>query len=160
MAMALVVSALASSLESSWLVPDGGSYPSSPTDSGDKFATAVSGWFASATAGPFPCSTASARKSQLAAAATSALQAKDASAAGSQLATAIGGYLAGQVFGAGVASPPTTIAAAGASLGSAFRDRDQSQSSRAQAIASAVQTLTAATIVVFPPVISSPAPVS
>jgi hypothetical protein len=160
MAMVLVVSALASSLESSWLVASGGSYPSSPSESGDKFASAVSSWFGSATAGPFPCSTASARKSQLASAATSALQAGDANAAGSQLALAIASYIAGQTFGAGLAGMPIAIAAAGAALGAAFSDRDQSQSSRAKAIADAVQLLTASTIVVFPPVISPPSPVS
>jgi len=68
--MALVPTALASSLESSWLVPDGNDYPSSPAQSGDKFAAAVSSWFGAATAGAFPCSTASARRAQLASSAT------------------------------------------------------------------------------------------
>jgi hypothetical protein len=160
MAMVLVASALASSLEPSWLVPDGGGYPSSPSQSGDAFATAVSSWFASATAGAFPCSTAAARKSQLAAAATSALQAGDATGAGSQLAVALMGYLAGQVFGAGVASPPVAVAAAAAAFAAAFRDLDQSQSSRAKGIADGVHLLAVSTIVVFPPVISPPSPVS
>ena len=43
--MALVPTALASSLESSWLVPEGNDHPSSPSQSGDKFAAAVSSWF-------------------------------------------------------------------------------------------------------------------
>ena len=158
--MVLVVSALASSLESGWLVPDGGSYPSSPSESGDAFAGVVSSWFSGATAGAFPCGTATARRTQLASAATSALQAGDANAAGTQLAMALMSYLAGQVFGPGMANPPIAVAAAGSALGSAFANRDQSASSRANAIASAVQTLTASTIVVFPPVISAPAPVS
>ena len=67
--MALSSSSLSSSLQSSWLPTDGGSYPGSATESGDAFAGAVSSWFAAATAGPYPCSTATARRSQLAASA-------------------------------------------------------------------------------------------
>ena len=44
--MALVPTALGSSLQSDWLVAEGGSYPSTTNQSGDKFAGAVSSWFA------------------------------------------------------------------------------------------------------------------
>ena len=49
--MPLSSSTLASSLKSSWLPTDGGSYPGSATESGDAFAGAVSSWFAGALAG-------------------------------------------------------------------------------------------------------------
>lgn len=158
--MALVSSALASSLESQWLVPDGGSYPSSPSDSGDKFAGAVSSWFAGATAGPYPCGTATARRSQLAAAATAAIQTKDPNAAAMQLAVGLMGYMAGQVFGPGVASPPVAVSAAQSAVAAVFSNLDLPNSSRANQIATGVYTLALSTIVVFPPVISPPTPVS
>jgi hypothetical protein len=157
--MALVPTALASSLESSWLVPEGNDYPSSPSQSGDKFAAAVSSWFAAATAGPFPCSTASARRSQLAASATGAIQANDPSLAGMQLAIGLMGYMAGQVFGAGVASPPTAVSAAQSAITSVFSNLDLPNSARANQIATGVYTLAISTIVIFPPVISPPTPV-
>jgi hypothetical protein len=158
--MPLVPTALASSLESSWLVPEGGDYPSSPSASGDKFAAAVSSWCGGATAGPYPCSTAAARKSQLASAATAAIQAGDADAAAMQLALGLMGYMAGQVFGPGVASPPTAVSAAQSSISAVFSDLEASNGSRAQQIAGGVHTLAISTLVVFPPVIGPPAPVS
>ncbi|HEX6130121.1 MAG TPA: hypothetical protein VF044_00185 [Actinomycetota bacterium] len=158
--MALVPAALASSLSSSWLVPEGGSYPDTPSQSGDKFAAAVSSWFAAATAGPYPCSTASARRSQLASSATAAIQAGDASLAGTQLAMGLMAYMAGQVFGPGVASPPTAVGAAQSAITGAFSNLDLPLSARANQIATGTYTLAVSTIVVFPPVISPPAPVT
>jgi hypothetical protein len=158
--MALVSSALASSLASSWLVPDGDEFPSSPSKSGDKFAAAVSSWFATATAGPYPCGTATARRSQLASSATGAFQADDANLAGTQLAAGLTGYMAGQMFGPGVASPPLAFAAAQSAFAGAFSDLEAAHPSRANQIAGGVYTLATSTIVVFPPVVGPPAPVS
>lgn len=157
--MALVPTSLASSLESSWLVPEGDEYPSTPAQSGDKFAAAVSSWFALAMAGPYPCSTAAARRSQLAASATSAIQAQNASLAGMQLAVGLMGYMAGQVFGPGVASPPTAVSAAQSAITGALSNLDLPNAARANQIATGVYTLAVSTIVVFPPVISPPTPV-
>jgi hypothetical protein len=156
----LVSSALASSLESQWLVPDGGQYPSSPSDSGDKFAGAVSSWFAGALAGGFPCGTATARRSQLAASATAAIQAKDPNLAAMQLALGLMGYMAGQVFGPGVASPPVAVSAAQSAIAAVFSNLDMPNSARANQIATGVYTLAVSTIVIFPPIISPPSPVS
>jgi hypothetical protein len=156
----LVPTALASSLESQWLVPDGGDYPSSASDSGDKFAGAVSSWFAGALAAGFPCTTATARRSQLAASATAAIQTKDPNLAAMQLAVGLMGYMAGQVFGAGVASPPTAVSAAQSAIAAVFSDLNSPNSARAQQIATGVYTLALSTIVVFPPVISPPSPVT
>jgi hypothetical protein len=156
----LVPTALASSLESSWLVAEGGEYPSSPSESGDKFAAAVSSWFGGAMAAGFPCSTASARKSQLASSATAAIQAGDAALAGMQLAVGLMGYMAGQIFGAGVASPPTAVSAAQSAITGVFSNLDLANSARASQIATGIHTLAISTIVIFPPVISPPAPVS
>jgi hypothetical protein len=158
--VALVSSALASSLESQWLVPDGGQYPASASDSGDKFAGAVSSWFASATAGPYPCATATARRSQLAASATAAIQTKDPNLAALQLAVGLMGYMAGQVFGPGVASPPVAVSAAQSAAAAVFSNLDLPNSGRANQIAAGVYTLALSTIVVFPPVISPPTPVT
>jgi len=152
----LVPAALASSLASTWLVPEGDPFPSSPAESGDKFAAAVSSWFAAAMAGPYPCSTATARRSQLAASASGAIQARDASAAGAQLAFGLMGYMAGQVFGPGVASPPTAVGAAQSALTAAFSNLDLPHAARANQIAGGVHVLALSTIVVFPPVISPP----
>ncbi|SRR6266545_5035038 len=157
--MALVPTALASSLESSWLVPDGDQYPSTPAQSGDKFAAAVSSWFASATAGPYPCATATARRSQLAASATAAFQAQNASLAGMQLAVGLMSYMVGQVFGPGVASPPTAVSAAQSAITDVFSNLDLPNAARANQIATGVHTLAVSTIVVFPPVVSPPTPV-
>lgn len=158
--MALVPAALASSLESSWLVPEDGEHPSSPAQSGDKLAAAVSSWFGAATAGPFPCSTAAARRPQLASSATAAIQAGDPSLAGMQLAMGLMGYMAGQVFGPGVASPPTAVSAAQSAITAVFSNLDLPNSARANQIAIGVHTLAISTIVVFPPVISPPTPVT
>ena len=158
--MVLVPTVLASSLETSWLVPQGQEYPSSVTESGDKFAAAVSSWFASATAGPFPCATAAARRSQLAAAATGALQAGSAPLAGAQLALAVMSYMAGQSFGAGVASPPAAVSAGQSAITSVFGNLDLPDSARANTIAGGIHAMALSTIVVFPPVISPPTPVS
>jgi hypothetical protein len=158
--MALVPTALASSLESSWLVPEGGDHPASPSESGDQFAAAVSGWFAGATAGAFPCSTASARRSQLAASATAAIQAGDPSLAALQLALALTGYMTGQLFGAGVASPPTAMSAGQSAFMGVFSDLEATNAARAGRIAGGVHAMAASTIVIFPPVISPPTPVT
>lgn len=158
--MPLAPATLASSLQSDWLVAAGGSYPSTPTESGDHFAGAVSTWFAMAMAGTFPCATATARRSQLAASATGAIQARDASLAGAQLALGLMGYMAGQVFGPGVASPPTAVGAAQSAIAAVFSNRDLALEARANQIAAAVYTLAVSTIVVFPPVISPPTPVT
>jgi hypothetical protein len=158
--MALVPTALASSLESDWLVADGGQYPSSASQSGDKFAGAVSSWFGAATAGAFPCTTATARRSQLAASATAAIQTRDPSLAGLQLAVGLMGYMAGQVFGPGVASPPTAVSAAQSAITGVFSNLDLPLSARANQIATGVYTLAISTIVVFPPVVSPPTPVT
>jgi hypothetical protein len=155
----LVPSALASSLESDWLVQDGGEYPSSASQSGDKFAGAVSSWFAQAMAGAFPCSTATARKSQLAAAATAAIQTKDPSLAGMQLSLGLMSYMAGQVFGPGVASPPTAVSAAQSAITGVFSNLDLPLGARANQIATGIYAMAVSTIVVFPPVISPPSPV-
>jgi hypothetical protein len=155
----LVPTALGSSLASSWLVPDGDEYPSAPSDSGDKFAAAVASWFGGAMAGAFPCSTASARRSQLASSATAAIQAGDASLAGMQLAMGLMGYMAGQVFGAGVATPPSAVSAAQSAITAAFSNLDLPHSARANQIATGIYTMAISTIVVFPPVISPPSPV-
>jgi len=157
--MALSPATLAASLESSWLVPEGGEFPSSPAQSGDRFAGAVTSWFALAMAGPYPCSTAAARRSQLTSSATAAIQAGDASLAGMQLALGLMSYMAGQVFGPGVASPPAAVGAAQSAIIAAFSNLDASHAARANQIATGVHALAISTIVVFPPVISPPAPV-
>ena len=157
--MPLVPTILASSLQSDWLTHEGGGYADSASQSGDRFAQAVSSWFANAMAGPFPCSTASARKAQLAGAATAALQAGQASLAGLQLALALVAYMAGQAFGAGVASPPIAAGVAQSMITSVFSNMDLALSARANQIASATHTLALSTIVIFPPVISPPTPV-
>ena len=87
--MALAPASLASNLSSGWLVPEGGSYPRSAAESGDRFATAVASWFGAATAGPYPCTTAAARRSQLAAAAAGAFHAQSPALAATLLATAV-----------------------------------------------------------------------
>lgn len=157
--MALAPSALASSLETTWLLPSGNEFPQTPLESGDKFAAAVSTWFANATAGPFPCSTATARRAQLAAAATAAIQAGDANLAAMQLEVGLMSYMAGQVFGPGVASPPTAVGTARSAIASVFTNLDLPTRARANQIATGTYTLAVSTIVVFPPVISAPTPV-
>lgn len=154
--MALSPSVLAASLESGWLVPEGGSHPSSPAQSGDAFAAAVAAWFAAATAGPYPCATAAARRPQLAASATAAIQTGDASLAGAQLALGLMGYVAGQVFGPGVASPPAAVSAAQSAMTAAFASLDLPPAARANQIAGGVHSLAVSTVVVFPPIVSPP----
>ena len=158
--MPLSPSMLATSLESGWLVAEGGDFPSSPVESGDRFAGAVADWFALGMAGPFPCGTASARRPQLATSAAGAFQAGDPTLAGMQLALGLTGYMAGQVFGPGVASPPTAAGAAQAAIAAAFASLDAPPSARANQIAGGVQVLAVSTIVVFPPVVSPPVPVT
>jgi hypothetical protein len=158
--VALVPSALSSSLGSGWLVADGGSYPASPAESGDHFAAAVSGWFAAATAGPYPCTTAAARRSQLQAQTAAAFGAQAAPLAAVQLALALMGYMTGQVFGPGVASPPTAVAAGQAAFLAVFADLDAGLNARADQIAQGAYAMAISTIVVFPPVISPPLPVT
>jgi hypothetical protein len=158
--MALAASALGSSLASSWLVAGGGSYPASPDESADRFAAAVSGWFAGATAGPYPCTTATARRAQLQGQAAAAIQAKDPALAAAQLALALMAYMTGQAFGPGVASPPTAVSAGQAAIGAVFADLNAGLSSRADQIAQGVFAMAVSTIVVFPPVISPPTPVT
>jgi hypothetical protein len=158
--MPLSPSSLSSSLKSDWLPADGGSYPGSATESGDKFAGAVSTWFAGAMAAGFPCSTATARRSQLAASAAGAFSAQASAAAGAMLAVGLTAYMAGQAFGAGVASPPVGTAAAQVVFAGVFSDLDASLSARADRIAQGAWALALTTIVVFPPVISPPSPVT
>ena len=158
--MPLVPSVLASSLRSGWLAQAGGSYPSSPAQSGDRFASAVAGWFGTAMAGAFPCATAGARQGQLSVAATAALQAGQPPVAGLQLALALVGYMTGQVFGAGLASAPAASGAAQSAIAAVFADLDMPVATRADRIAAGVHTLALSTVVVFPPVISPPTPVT
>jgi hypothetical protein len=159
--VALSLDVLKSALEQRWLVPSGGAFPSTPAESADRFAAAVSGWFASAQAGAFPCTTAALRRAQLAAGALQALQAQTAPAAGNLLAVALASYLAGQQFGAGIAAPPLATAAAGAAIGTALADVQASGAARAQRIASACTLLASSTLVTFaPPPPLPPAPVS
>lgn len=154
----LVLDTLKAGLENDWLVADGGHYPQSAMESGDRFAGAVTSWFAGAQAGPFPCATAIARRAQLATSAASALQAGAAQAAGVQLALALGQYIVGQVFGPGVAGFPIATGAAGTMLGGVFSSTAMGRSERAQAIAGACTLLAVSTIVTFPAL--PPAPVS
>lgn len=158
--MPLNPSALSGSLQSNWLPTDGGSYPGSAAESGDAFAGAVSSWFAGAMAAGFPCSTATARRSQLAAGAAGAFSAQASTAAGALLAAGLTAYLAGQVFGAGVASPPVGTAAAQTVFAGVFADLDSSSPTRADRIAQGAWALALTTIVVFPPVVAPPSPVT
>ncbi|SHN13559.1 hypothetical protein [Cryptosporangium aurantiacum] len=158
--MVLVPSALAASLQTGWLPSDGGSFPASAAESGDTFAGTVADWFAAATAGAFPCTTAAARRPQLAAAAGGALAAGNPSVAGTQLALALTGYLTGQVFGPGTASPPAATSAAQTAFGAVFADVDSGVVQRADRIASGIHLLALSTIVVFPPVVGPPVPVT
>ena len=77
-----------------------------------------------------------------------------------QLAVGLMGYMAGQVFGAGVASPPTAVSAAQSAIAAVFSNLDLPNSARANQIATGIYTLALSTIVVFPPVISPPTPVT
>jgi hypothetical protein len=148
--MPLVLDSLKSQLENNWLVPDGGSFPQSVTESGDRFAAAVTSWFSAAQAAGIPCATAMARKSQLASAAAGALAAGAAQAAGSQLALGVAAYMAGQSFPPGTASFPIGVSGAVSQMIAVFSDVDGSVSQKAQQIAAACTLLATTTLVVFP----------
>ena len=149
--MALSPSTLKSQLENNWLVPEGGTFPSSPTESANHFASAVASWFGAAQANGIPCSTASARQAQLSGLLGSACQAGTAATAAQGVASALAAYIAGQLFGPGVAAPPVGVAAASSSLTATFSNLDLDNSARAQQIALACQTLALTTVVTFPP---------
>jgi hypothetical protein len=146
----LLPTSLAKSLREDWLVTDGGQFPSSPIESGQRFAQAVALWFATAMAGAFPCATALARQSQLATQAAAALQAGLPPAVGSQLATAVASYMSGQVFGAGTASFPATSAPVSLAFAAVFSNLELEQAERARQIAVGCHVLALSTIVVFP----------
>ncbi|MBL8742289.1 MAG: hypothetical protein JNK04_14370 [Myxococcales bacterium] len=147
--MPLVLASLKSSLESQWLVAEGGSHPASAQESGDRFAGAVAGWFSTAMAAGFPCSTAMARKSQLASGAAAAFGAEASVAAGNMLALAVAAYIVGQSFGPGFAGMPIAQSAAGAMFGATFADTGGAISDKAQQIASGCLVLAVSTIVAF-----------
>jgi hypothetical protein len=147
----LVPSVLEDSLRKDWLVEPGGSFPSSPPESGQRFARAVALWFSTATAGVFPCATALARQGQLAGQATAALSAGAPPAVGSQLATAVAGYMAGQAFGAGTAAMPAAVAAVAPAFAAVFSNLTLELPDRARLIALGCYALALSTIVVFPP---------
>ena len=155
--MALQVSQLKNALENDWLVPEGGGYPDSVSQSGQKFAQAVAQWFAAAQAAGIPCATALARQSQLMGQASAALQIGQAQGAGAQLALAVATYYAGQSFGPGVATFPVAVAAGVSSIGAVFADHEMAMPDRAQQIATACQTMAVSTVVAFPnPPFASP----
>ncbi|WP_437733115.1 hypothetical protein [Sorangium sp. So ce1335] len=157
--MPLVHDTLKTSLEQTWLVPEGGAFPQSVTESADHFATAVSSWFAAAQAAGFPCATALVRKPELAAAAAGALAASSAQAAGTQLAMGVAAYMAGQSFPPGTASFPIAAGAAVSQLIAVFSDVNGSVSQKAQQIATTCALLATSTLVVFP-VSPPPAPIT
>lgn len=147
--MPLLPTILEQNLLDQWLAAD--SHPSTPAESGQRFASAVSQWFALAMAGPFPCATAIARQGQLAGQATSALTSGLPPAAGSQLAMAVASYYSGQVFGAGTASFPTATAAVTVAFAAVFADLQSSSEERAERLAAGCTLLALSTLVVFPP---------
>jgi hypothetical protein len=158
--MPLAPPTLASSLENRWLSAEGKTdLPSSPADSADRFAGAVSEWFSAAAAAGFPCATATARRAQLAGAATAALQAQHPRIAGQQLGLAVASYMAGQAFGAGVSSFPAAASVMSSEFGAVFADLDLAPSARAQRLANACMSAAVSTMVVFPPPMT-PAPVT
>ena len=148
--MALNPSTLQSELEQSWLSD---SFPDAVLLSADRFASVVATWFSAAQAAGFPCSSAMARKADLMGQLVSALGAMSAAGAGQGMASALAVYMTGQVFGAGVASPPTGAAAAGAAFTATFLDvsNQTTNAMRAQRIAQACQAMAITTIVIFPP---------
>lgn len=155
--MPLVFDLLKTGLEKQWLVPEGGGFPQSVAESGDRFAGAVSSWFAAAQAGTLPCATAIPRKSQLATTAAAALGAMSAQAAGAQLALAVATYIAGQAFGAGVAGFPIATSAAISQMIAVFSDTGGSVGQKAEQIATACTLLATTTIVAGPiPLFPSP----
>ena len=159
--MPLIPSNLATSLEREWLVPDGGSFPSSVSESGDRFAGCVARWLTSGMAAGFPCSTATARQSQLAASATAAFSAQSAASAGSLLGSGLALYMTGQVFGPGASLPPAGTGAAISTFTSIFSNVDLPNNVRAQQMATAAHAPAITTLVVFPiPPGPSPTPVT
>lgn len=159
--MPLIASNLATSLEREWLVPDGGSFPSSVAESGDRFAGCVARWFATGLAAGLPCSTATARQAQLAGSATAAFSAQSAASAGALLGSGLALYMTGQLFGAGAALPPAGVSAAISAYTSVFSNVNLPNNVRAQQMAQAAYTLALTTIVVFPlPPGPPPAPVT
>ena len=147
--MPLVLASLKSSLEGQWLVAEGGSYPASANESGDRFATAVAGWFSASMAAGFPCTTAMARKSQLASAAGAAFATEASTAAGNMLALGVALYIVGQSFGPGFAGMPIAQSAAGAMFGATFADTNAGIADKAQQIANGCLVLAVSTIVAF-----------
>jgi hypothetical protein len=148
--MAIQPSSLKSLLESDWLVAQDGSHSSTPVESGQKFARAVSQWFAAAQANGLPCATAMARQSQLAGQAAAAIQVGQAQGAGAQLALAVASYYAGQSFGPGVATFPAALSAGVSMIGGVFGNLDLSITDRAHQIATACHGMAISTIVAFP----------
>jgi hypothetical protein len=148
--MPLVVDSLESALETQWLVAEGGSFPQSAMESGDRFAGAFCTWFAGAMAATFSCVTAMARRSQLATQAGAALDTQDSSLAGNQLAMAVASYIAGQSFPPGTALFPTALTAAAAQMSSTFADPGVDVGSKAQEIAAACHLLVVSTLVAIP----------
>jgi len=157
--MALSPSALQSQLETAWLVPPGGSYPEDAQASGDRFASAVASWFSLAQANGIPCGTATVRQSQLASLLAISFSTGAAASAGQALADALVLYITGQLFGPGVAAPPTGGAAAASAFSSAFSNLELPSAARAQLLASACQALALTTLVTFPPP-TPPAPIT
>jgi len=151
--MALVQDMLSSQLEHGWL---GGPYPSSVSESGQRFADAVSQWLALGQAAGFPCATALARRAELAATAAAALSLQSAAAAGAQLALAVASYIAGQSFGAGAAGFPAAAPAAVAEVSAVFADTASPVAARAQRIATACTLMAATTVVAGPPPFPGP----
>ncbi|MBN1203484.1 MAG: hypothetical protein JXB05_00985 [Myxococcaceae bacterium] len=148
--MALNPSALKTSLETDWLVPEGGTFPSSPEESAARFASAVASWFSSAQANLIPCTTAQVREPQLADALGPAFKAGTAEKAGDEVAKALESYIKDQVFGAGVANAPLGTAAAAQALSGIFSNLELANDARALQIAQACQTMALTTVVKFP----------
>jgi hypothetical protein len=158
--MALVFDALKSQLEHNWLVPEGGQFPKSVTESAEKFADAVVQWFSLAQANGIPCATAMARKGQLVAAAAGALSAQSAQAAGSQLALGVAAYIAGQSFPPGAALFPIATSAAISQLVGVFSDLSGKVPQKAAQVAGACTVLAMSTQVAGFPVPPFPMPVA
>lgn len=158
--MPLVFAALKSQLETSWLVPDGGQFPDSVTQSAQKFADCVVNWFSLALSNGVPCATATARKGQLQSLAAAALSAQTAQAAGMQLAMAVATYIAGQSFGPGAALFPAATSAAISQLIGVFSDVNGDVAQKAQQVAGACTVLATSTLVAGFPVPAFPTPVA
>ena len=150
--MPLNAQTLKQGLASRWMVADGGSHPSSPAESADRFAAVVSQWFATAVAAGAPCQTAQVRRPQLSMQALGAFGAQNPQASGQLLGLAVAAYIAGQVFGPGVASFPPGVSLAQSALSLVFADLESAVDARAERIAQALTALAKTT-----PVIVSPA---